>query len=410
MKRLILAAGLTAALIAGCAKSGNDNPAAETDWQAAAISNAQEQMGLQIAAIEADTSSKVLNPVTTARNRFSTQYCGYEDWRSGFFPGSVWYLYELTGDSTLLPLAKKYTDAIAEAQYLTWHHDIGFIVNCSFGNGLRIAAEPGYDTIMVNAAKSLCTRFRPNAGIIQSWNATGNSWQAKRGWVCPVIIDNMMNLELLFEATKLTGDSTYYNVAVSHANTTMKEHFRPDGSCFHVIDYDPETGEVRHRQTAQGYADDSRWSRGQAWAIYGYTMCYRYTGDERYLDQALKTFDMMRNYKSMPEDLIPYWDMDAPDVPNEPRDASTAAVMASALYEISTYPVENPESYKEYADRILESLASPEYTAAPGENGRFILKHSTGSIPHNNEIDVPLNYADYYYLEALKRKRDIENR
>lgn len=409
MKRLILAAGITAALISGCATTGNDNTAADTDWEAAALKNAQEQMGLQIAAIEADTTGKVLNPVTTARNRFSTQYCGFEDWRSGFFPGCVWYLYELTGDSTLMPLAEKYTEAIADAQYLTWHHDIGFIINCSYGNGLRLANKAGYDTVMVNAAKSLCTRFRPNAGVIQSWNATGNSWQAKRGWMCPVIIDNMMNLELLFEATKLTGDSTYYNVAVSHANTTMNEHFRPDASCYHVIDYDPETGEVRHRQTAQGYADDSRWARGQAWAIYGYTMCYRYTGDKRYLDQALKTFDMMRNYKSMPEDLIPYWDMDAPDIPNEPRDASTAAVIASALYEISTYPVENPESYKEYADRILQSLASPEYTAAPGTNGRFILMHSTGSIPHNNEIDVPLNYADYYYLEALKRKHDIEN-
>ena len=326
MKRLILAAGITAALISGCATTGNDNTAADTDWEAAALKNAQEQMGLQIAAIEADTTGKAPNPVTTARNRFSTQYCGFEDWRSGFFPGCVWYLYELTGDSALMPLAEKYTEAIADAQYLTWHHDIGFIINCSYGNGLRLANKAGYDTVMVNAAKSLCTRFRPNAGVIQSWNATGNSWQAKRGWMCPVIIDNMMNLELLFEATKLTGDSTYYNVAVSHANTTMKEHFRPDASCYHVIDYDPETGEVRHRQTAQGYADDSRWARGQAWAIYGYTMCYRYTGDKRYLDQALKTFDMMRNYKSMPEDLIPYWDMDAPDIPNEPRDASTAAV------------------------------------------------------------------------------------
>lgn len=410
MKRLLLSAGIAALLGAACTTSGTDSGNAATDWQTAAVNNAHEQMGLQIAAIEADTSGRILNPVTTARNRFSTQYCGFEDWRSGFFPGSMWYLYELTGDSTLLPLAKKYTEAIAEAQYLTWHHDIGFIINCSYGNGRRFLPEAGYDTVLVNAAKSLVTRFRPGAGIIQSWNVTGNSWQAKRGWKCPVIIDNMMNLELLFEATKLTGDSTYYNVAVSHANTTMKEHFRPDGSCYHVIDYDPETGEVLHRQTAQGYADESIWSRGQSWAVYGYTMCYRETGDKRYLDQAVKTFDMMRNHENMPEDLIPYWDMSAPDIPNEPRDASTAAVIASALYELSTYPVENPQQYVDYADRIMQSLGTPEYTAAPGENGRFILKHSTGSIPHNSEVDVPLNYADYYYLEALKRKRDLENK
>ena len=220
----------------------------------------------------------------------------------------------------------------------------------------------------------------------------------------------MMNLELLFEATKLSGDSTYYKVAVSHADRTMQEHFRPDGSCYHVIDYSIASGEIRHRQTAQGYADESAWSRGQAWAIYGYTMCYRETGDRRYLDQALKTFQFMKHHKNSPADLIPYWDMDAPKIPNEPRDASSASVIASALYEISTYDVPDAASYKAYADSMMQSLASPAYTAPLGENGRFILMHSVGSIPHNSEIDVPLNYADYYYLEALKRKQDIEKK
>lgn len=355
-----------------------------------------------------DSVGHFVNPRTVLPDG-STWYVDVDDWCSGFFPGSLWYLGELTGDSDWNKRAAAYTETLDTVQYLTWHHDVGFMIGSSYLNGYRLAGHEQYVPVVVNAARSLATRFRPGAGVIQSWNVD-KGWQSERGWACPVIIDNMMNLEILFEATRFTGDSTYYNVAVSHANTTLANHFRVDNSCYHVVDYDPETGDVRKRQTAQGYADESSWARGQAWALYGYTMCYRYTGDKRYLDQALKTFDMMRNYKSMPEDLIPYWDMDAPDVPNEPRDASTAAVMASALYEISTYPVENPESYKEYADRILESLASPEYTAAPGENGRFILKHSTGSIPHNNEIDVPLNYADYYYLEALKRKRDIENR
>lgn len=407
MKQLIFAAGIAAAVMTGCATTEKD-ATATADWQSAAISNARQQMATQIEAIEADTTGKVLNPVTTKRNRFSTAYCGYADWRSGFFPGSMWYLYELTGDSTLVPLAEKYTEAIAEAQNLTSHHDIGFIINCSYGNGRRFVKSAEYDLVLVQAAKSLCTRFRPDAGVIQSWNTSPGSWQASRGWTCPVIIDNMMNLELLFEATKISGDSTFYNVAVAHANTTLKEHFRDNGSCYHVVDYNPANGEVFSRQTGQGYADESAWSRGQAWAIYGYTMCYRETGDQRYLDQAIKTFDFMRNHANATADKIPYWDMDAPDVPNEPRDASAAAVIASALYELSTYPVENPGQYKDYADDIMISLSSDEYTAKPGENGRFILKHSTGSIPHNSEVDVPLNYADYYYLEALKRKRDIE--
>lgn len=405
MKKLLAVAAAATMLISSC----NNTAQSDKSWAERAVDNAHAQMMLQIEAIEADTTGAVLNPVTTDVNRMSTWYCDFEDWRSGFFPGNVWYLYELSGDSTLVPLAEKYTEAISEAQNLTWHHDIGFIINCSYGNGRRLADLPEYDDVMVQAAKSLSTRFRPTAGIIQSWNVTNpESWQSKRGWECPVIIDNMMNLELLFEATKISGDSTFHNIATAHADRTLAEHFRPDGSCYHVVDYDLTDGHVRNRQTAQGYADNSAWARGQGWAIYGYAVCYRYTGDQKYLDQAIKTFNFMKNHPNMPEDLVPYWDMDAPDIPNEPRDASAAAVIASALYEISTFPVENPGQYKEYADKIMESLSSDAYTAKLGENGRFILMHSVGSIPHRNEVDVPLNYADYYYLEALKRKRDIE--
>ncbi|MBO4944885.1 MAG: glycoside hydrolase family 88 protein [Muribaculaceae bacterium] len=407
MKKILLMAGC-ALLAVACMSAKAPSKSKISDAQA--IENAKKQMGLQIQAIEADKSGKVLNPVTTKRNRFSTGYCGYADWRSGFFPGSTWYLYELTGDKSLLPLAVKYTEAISQAKTLTWHHDIGFIINCSFGNGLRLADKPEYRDVMIEAAKSLCTRFREGAGVIQSWNVTGDSWQAKRGWECPVIIDNMMNLELLFEATKLSGDSTYYKVAVKHADNTLKNHFRPDASCYHVVDYALADGAVRHRQTAQGFADESVWSRGQAWAIYGYTMCYRYTKDPRYLAQAISTFDFMKNHPDMPADLIPYWDMSADDIPNEPRDASSAAVIASALYEMSIYDAPRGKEFKSYADKMMQSLASADYTAKPGENGRFILMHSVGSIPHNSEIDVPLNYADYYYLEALKRKRDLEKK
>ncbi|MDE5720559.1 MAG: glycoside hydrolase family 88 protein [Paramuribaculum sp.] len=379
-----------------------------SQWEEKAVDNARQQMGLQIKAIESDQSGRVLNPVTVKADRNTTAYCRYDDWRSGFFPGSMWYLYELTGDESLVPLARKYTEAISEAQFLTWHHDIGFIINCSFGNGRRHVDRDEYEKVIVQAARSLCSRFRPGAGVIQSWNVDGNSWQAQRGWICPVIIDNMMNLELLFEATEITGDSTYYNVAVSHADRTMAEHFRPDGSCYHVIDYDPESGKVLHRNTAQGYADESAWSRGQSWAVYGFTVCYRKTGDRKYLDQAVATLSFMKNHASLPSDGIPYWDMDAPGIPDEPRDVSSAAVLASSLYELCGYSVENPKEYRQLADRIMMSLASDEYTAKPGENGRFILMHSVGSIPHKSEIDVPLNYADYYYLEALLRRRNLD--
>ena len=364
------------------------------------IAFARKQMGGAIDVIE--NSGKTLNPVMLNADG-SVYYCNYSDWRSGFFPGSVWYLYELSGDATLLPVAVKYTEAIREAQYLTWHHDIGFIIGCSFGNGLRLTGNPEYKEVIVQAARSLSTRFHKIPGIIQSWNVD-RGWTSERGWECPVIIDNMMNLELLFDATTITGDSSFYQIAVSHAGRTLQDAFRPDGSCYHVIDYSISDGRIRNRHTAQGYSHESTWSRGQAWAIYGYTATYRATNDRRYLEQALKTFHFMKNHPNMPADKIPYWDMDAPKIPDELRDASSAAIIASALYEISTMDVPDPELYAGYADGILVTLASPAYRAAPGTNGNFLLMHSVGSIPHNTDVDVPLNYADYYFLEALSRK------
>ncbi|MDR2680363.1 MAG: glycoside hydrolase family 88 protein [Tannerella sp.] len=386
-------------ILLACAVSTKDE---QPDFVSENSTFARQQIGGAIDVIE--RSGRVLNPVKLNVDG-TVYYCDYTDWRSGFFPGSVWYLYELTGDPSLLPLAEKYTRAIKEAQHLTWHHDTGFIIGCSFGNAQRLTPRPEYRAVIVQAARSLATRFREAPGVIQSWN-TDRGWQAERGWECPVIIDNMMNLELLFEATRFTGDSTFHKIAVSHADRTLQEGFHPDGSCYHVIDYSLSDGAVRHRHTAQGYSHESAWSRGQAWAIYGYTVCFRMTGDRKYLDRAIKTFCFMRDHPRMPADKIPYWDMDAPGIPDEPRDASSAACIAAALYEISTTDVPDAESYTAYADSIMTSLASPAYRAEPGTNGHFLLKHSVGSIPHNSEIDVPLNYADYYFLEALKRKKE----
>jgi rhamnogalacturonyl hydrolase YesR len=365
------------------------------------INFAARQYGLQTEIIE--ESGEVLNPKSIIDGKM--KYIRPQEWTSGFFPGSMWYLYELTGDEKWKNLGIKYTEAIEEVKNLTSHHDVGFMIGCSFGNALRLTGEEKYKDVIVQAAKSLSTRFRPVAGIIQSWNVTGG-WQAERGWECPVIIDNMMNLELLFDATKYSGDSTFYNIAIAHADKTIEHHFRDDYTTWHVIDYSMEDGSVRNKHTAQGFAHHSTWARGQSWGIYGYVVCYRETGDAKYLDQAKKAFEAVANHINMPQDKIPYWDYDAPNIPNALRDASSAAIMASALYELATY--ENREYYKGWADDIMKSLASQAYRAEVGENGNFLLKHSVGSIPHGSEIDVPLNYADYYFLEALKRKRDLE--
>lgn len=362
---------------------------------------AAEQYSLQTALIE--ESGKILNPKSFIDGKM--KYINPQEWTSGFFPGSMWYLYELTGDEKWKQFGIKYTEALDTVKYLTNHHDVGFMIGCSYGNGLRLSKNETYKEVIVQAAKSLSTRFHPQAGIIQSWNVDAG-WQAQRGWECPVIIDNMMNLELLFDATKYSGDSTFWKIAVTHADKTIEHHFRPDYSTWHVIDYSLADGSVRNKHTAQGFAHESTWARGQSWAIYGYTVCYRETRNPKYLEQAEKAFEFVANHPNLPVDGVPYWDYNAPNIPNEKRDASSAAIMVSALYELSTYS--KSEYYKSWADKIMQSLSGTEYRAGLGENGNFILKHSVGSIPHGSEVDVPLNYADYYFLEALKRKRDLE--
>ena len=321
------------------------------------------------------------------------------DWTEGFFPGTSWYFYEITQDEKWRGVAEKFQSQYEAHKTRTTNHDLGFIFNCSYGNGYRLTQNEAFKEVMITAGDSLITRFNPNIGCIQSWDVD-SGWQAERGWKFPVIVDNMMNLELLFELTNLTGDPKYREVAVHHANTTIKNHFRPDNSSYHVVDYDPETGAVRSKNTAQGYSDESSWARGQAWGLYGYVVCYRYTENPIYLNQAKKIADFILQNDRIEADKIPYWDYDAPNVPNEPRDASAAAITASALIELSDYA---DQKYIDYAKEILTSLSSTEYFAEKGTNHHFILKHSVGSIPHGNEIDVPLNYADYYFIESLVR-------
>ena len=336
-----------------------------------------------------------VSPRTVENGRF--KMVGSPDWTSGFFPAELWYFYQYTNDEKWLNLARKYTADIKKEQYNKGTHDLGFMVYCPFGNGYRLTHDTAYRAVIIQAAKSLATRFNKTAGVLKSWDHSGSKWKY------PVIIDNMMNLELLFEATKLTGDSSFYKIAVSHANTTIKNHFRPDFSSYHVVDYDTETGNVLKKNTAQGYADESAWARGQAWALYGYTMCFRETKDKAYLAQADGIAGFILNSKVTPADGIPYWDYNDPKIPDVSRDASAAAITASALYELAKYST-NGKKYKAAADKILYSL-STKYTSKPGDNYGFILEHSTGHRPANSEVDVPINYADYYYLEALLRSK-----
>jgi rhamnogalacturonyl hydrolase YesR len=322
------------------------------------------------------------------------------DWTSGFFPGSLWYLHEYMNDGKWREAAAAWTARVESAKDHRGDHDVGFMIGCSYGNGWRLTGDTAYRDVMVHAARTLSLRFKPEVGLIRSWDFGK--------WKYPVIVDNMMNLELLCDAAQLAGEPRLREIAVLHADGTLRNHFRPDSSSYHVVDYDPANGAVLHRQTHQGAADGSSWARGQAWGLYGFTMMHRETGKPEYLSQATKIANFIMNHPRLPADKVPYWDFDAPGIPDAPRDASAAAIMASALIELGAMTGgKDGAEYLELARRQLVSLSSPAYLAKPGENHHFILMHSVGNKPGNSEVDVPLNYADYYFLEALLRYRSF---
>jgi len=320
------------------------------------------------------------------------------DWTSGFYPGLLWQLSKADNGKALQEAAEKWTAFIEKEKWDDHTHDLGFKLFCSFGQGHEITEQEAYKDVIIQASKTLIQRYNDTVGCIKSWDFNEDVWKF------PVIIDNMMNLDMLFTATQWTGDSTFYNIAYQHALTTMKNHFREDNSSYHVIDYDPSTGEIRNRHTHQGAAHESAWSRGQAWGLYGFTMAYRYTKDTRFLEQAKAIAQYFFDHPNLPEDKIPYWDFDAPNIPNELRDVSAAAVATSGLLELYHFDDANKDQYLAWADAVLESLQQTEYQAdAPP----FLLQHSVGSIPGEFEVDVPIVYADYYYVEALFRRLDI---
>lgn len=324
-------------------------------------------------------------------------------WCSGFYPDSLWYIYEYTQDPSIKLLAEKNTLKLDSIQYVTHDHDVGFQLNCSYGNGYRLTNNEAYAKVLCQGAKSLSTRFNPQVGVIRSWDFVPKS----KDWKYPVIIDNMMNLELLMFAASKLGNDTLRHIACTHANTTLKNHFRNDYTSYHLVDYDSDNGQVRSKQTVQGYSDESAWSRGQAWALYGYTMMYRTTGEKKYLQQAENIGRMLVSHLS--NDCIPYWDLNTPEN-NKYHDASAGAIMASAFIELSTFANDcnDRKAFVLMAEKQLRTLASPIYLAEPGTNCNFILKHSVGNLPGNSEVDVPLSYADYYFLEALLRYQKIK--
>lgn len=327
---------------------------------------------------------------------------GYERtwWCTGFYPGNLLYIYEQTKDATLLPEIHRTLDVIKPNENYTGNHDLGFMMFCSFGNALQILKDTSYKQVLFQSAASLSTRFRPHIPAIQSWNKSKN-------FNCPVIIDNMMNLELLEWVSQNGGDKKFAQIALQHANTTMKNHFRSDYSSYHVVDYDTSNGNVLQKKTWQGYADNSSWARGQGWGLYGYTMMYRFTKNKKYLEQAKHIAAYILNNPTLPKDKIPYWDFSDPKIPNVPRDASAGALIASALLELGQYTKgKEKENYVNNAKQMIETLSTSEFLSKIGQNGGFLLMHSTGALPFKSEVDVPLIYADYYFLEAMIRYKN----
>lgn len=332
---------------------------------------------------------------TNATN--STRKVPSKDWTSGFFPGNLWQLYKLTGKEAFKSKATEWTALMEKEKFNDRTHDMGFKIYCSFGEGYEVTENEEYKNVIVKSAQTLITRFNENVGSLRSWDFNRDIWEF------PVIIDNMMNLELLFEATRISGDSTFHKIAVKHANTTLKNHYREDNSSVHVVVYDTISGAVKDKVTHQGLNDDSAWARGQAWGIYGFTMCYRYTKDPAYLAQAKASAEFFLNNPNLPEDGVPYWDFNDPVIPEAPRDVSAGAIVASAFLELSNY--DKDPRYMSYSQKVLNTLKSKEYILDASMEAPFILDHSTGNWPKKDEMDEPIVYGDYYFLEALLRNK-----
>lgn len=398
MKKILFSAFFVAAILLSACQSDTQEPLSEVIERGLRVST--EQAILMSKELE-DQEGKL--PKTVKNGALETS--NYSWWCCGFFPGQLWYLYENTPTPELLKYADMYTARVEPAKNVTHTHDLGFMLYCSYGNGYRLTGNPDYKDVMITGANSLATRYDARVEAIRSWDFNKNIWQY------PVIIDNMMNLEFFTFISRETGDQRFDEIARKHANKTMAHHFRDDFSSYHVISYDTISGLPHKKQTHQGLADETAWARGQAWGLYGYTVMARETGDKTYLEQAVNIAKFIINHPNMPEDMVPYWDFDDPKIPDVPRDASAAAIMASALIELSQ--LQDNDFGKQclaIAEKQVRSLSSPEYLAEPGTNCNFSILHCTGHLPNNSEVDVPLSYGDYYYVEALMRLKKLQQK
>ncbi|MEQ8703615.1 MAG: glycoside hydrolase family 88 protein [Phaeodactylibacter sp.] len=385
-----LVAGLLGALYA-CSATVPVNKGQEAAIYRKTLDQLTEKAISYLEVMPADSTAipRALSPDGTLHKTTS------RDWTSGFYAGELWMLYDYSGKGLLKEAAQAWTAFNAKEQWDTHTHDLGFKIYCSFGHGYQITADEAYKEVIVNASRTLIKRFDPKVGCIRSWDFNSDIWHF------PVIVDNLMNLEMLFASSRLTGDSSFFNIANSHAQTTLVNHIRADHSSYHVIDFDPETGQQRLKDTHQGAAKESSWARGQAWNLYGFAMAYRETQAPQFLEQARGVAAYIYEHPNMPKDQVPYWDFEAPHIPNEPRDVSAAAINACGLLILAEQNPEYASQYLKWADATLASLAQERYQS---ETPPFLLKHSVGSIPGNFEVDVPIIYADYYYVEALLRR------
>lgn len=388
MRHYLLTGLLLGVTLLSCTSKKSDNPA---------IDRAIETASIQLKA----AGDTWWDAKTFPRSYGDGKYYEWDftDWTSGFYPGCLWLAYELTGNDEFASYARHYTAKLSEVPSITYTHDLGFMVMPSFGLEYALTGDETAKAAVVEAAHNLAARFNERIGLIRSWDFGD--------WNYPVIIDNMMNLEMLFTVAQWTGEQRLTDIAVSHADRTMANHFRSDNSSYHVVSYNDD-GTVESKTTWQGCGNESRWARGQAWGLYGYTVCYRFTHEKRFLEQAKKIAALIMNLPNMPEDKVPYWDYDAPGIPDAPRDASAAAVTASALLELQgMVDAEQGAKYRAYAQDILSTLCTNAYLAQPGTNGNFILMHSTGAAPFDSEIDDAICYADYYFLEAIQRYKSL---
>ncbi len=376
-------------LIAGCASHVETNLSSVSPQLELKHAVAKMEKHLSVLAVDSLKIPRALEADGSLISGNSRQ------WTSGFFPGTLWQLYSFSKNKDILESAKIWTAFIEKEKWDTHTHDLGFKVNSSFGKAYAITGNEEYKDVVIQASKTLIKRYNDKIGSIRSWDWNADVWEF------PVIVDNMMNLEMLFDATKFTGDSIYYKVAYQHALTTLENQFRADHSSYHVIDYDTSSHQVRLKTTHQGYNDESAWARGQAWGLHGFVTCYARTGDESFLKQANLIADYIFNHPNLPKDLIPYWDYNAPAIPNEPRDVSAATVTASALIDLATFVPEKKSQYLKWVDQILVSLSEEKYKS---EVVPFLLDHSTGSVPGKFEVDVPITYADFYYVETLLKR------